>query len=208
MTVRYQGGYSLIEMIVAMALAIGSLAAVSSLVGFSIGVNGTLLNSARLNEELGNVYALIIADLRRTGYSGNTVAMVSDPDANLSPFRDSISVSEYPGETAQSCLVFSYDSNDNGMLDQASPNEHFGYRLLYGTVEIRRNSLDCTSNGWEDLTDSNVVRVTSLRFSINQTVQQGISSTSVTVFLSGELSANAKLSKIYHTVVVVRNYAS
>mgnify|MGYP000998711217 FL=1 len=116
--------------------------------------------------------------------------MVSDPDANLSPFIDSISVSEYPGETAQSCLVFSYDSNDNGMLDQASPNEHFGYRLLDGTVEIRRNSLDCTSNGWEDLTDSNVVRVTSLRFSINQTVQQGISSTSVTVFLSGELSAN------------------
>ena len=208
MNVRYQGGYSLIEIMIAMTLAVGSLAAVSSLVGYGVGVNGNLLNSARLNEELGNVYALIIADLRRTGFSGNTKAMVSQPDANPSPFNQSISISEYPGETAQSCVLFSYDSNDNGTLDLASPNENFGYRLLDGTVEIRRNSLDCTSNGWEDLTDSSVVKVTSLRFAVNQTVQQGITSTSVTVFLSGELSANDKLSKVYQTVVVVRNHES
>ncbi len=208
MNVRYQGGYTLIEIMIAMTLAVGSLAAVSSLVGYGVGVNGNLLSSARLNEELGNVYALIIADLRRTGYSGNTMAMVSQPDANPSPFNQSISISEYPGETAQSCVLFSYDSNDNGTLDQASPNEHFGYRLLDGTVEIRRNALDCTSNGWEDLTDGSVVNVTSLRFAINQTIQQGIASTSVTVFLSGELSANDKLSRTYETVVVVRNYES
>ncbi|HAU92419.1 MAG TPA: prepilin cleavage protein, partial [Alteromonas sp.] len=61
MNVRYQGGYSLIEIMIAMTLAVGSLAAVSSLVGYGVGVNGNLLNSARLNEELGNVYALIIA---------------------------------------------------------------------------------------------------------------------------------------------------
>ncbi len=203
---RYQNGYTLIEIMIAMTLAVGSLAAVSSLVGYGIGVNGNLLSSARLNEELGNVNSLIVADLRRTGYSGNTEAMVSQPDANPSPFNQSILISEYPGEAAQSCILFSYDSNDNGVLDLASPNENFGYRLLNGTVEIRRNALDCTSNGWEDLTDDSVVNVTLLRFGINQTTQHGISSTSVTVFLSGELSANDKLSRTYQTVVVVRNY--
>jgi len=205
---KRQSGYTLIEIMIAMVLAIGSLAAVSSLVGYGIGVNGNLINSARLNEELGNVYSLVLSDLRRTGYSGSTVAMVTDPEANPSPFNSSISVSEFPGEAANSCIVFAYDSNDNGVLDNAAPDENFGYRLRDGTVEIRRNGAACIDTGWEDLTDSDVIDVTALSFTINQVVDNGITTTSITVVLNGELASNDSFSREYRTVLVVRNYDS
>lgn len=205
---KRQSGYTLIEIMIAMTLAIGSLAAVSSLVGYGIGVNGNLLNSARLNEELGNVYSLVMSDLRRTGYSGSTVAMVTDPQANPSPFNSSITVSEFAGEVANSCILFSYDSNDNGVLDNAAPDENFGYRLRNGTVEIRRNAGTCVDAGWEDLTDSDVINVTLLTFTVNQTVDNGITTTAISVVLNGELVSNNSFSREYRSVLVVRNYDS
>lgn len=205
---KRQAGYTLIEIMIAMVLAIGSLTAVSSLVGYGIGVNGNLINSARLNEELGNVYALLVSDLRRAGYSGSTVAMVTDPDANPSPFNASITVGQFAGEVANSCILFSYDSNDNGVVDNVAPDENFGYRLRNGAVEIRRNSATCIDNGWEDLTDTDVVNVTSLTFTLNQAVDNGITTTSITLVLNGELVTNNNFSRQYRSVMVVRNYAS
>lgn len=205
---KRQAGYTLIEIMIAMVLAIGSLTAVSSLVGYGIGVNGNLINSARLNEELGNVYALLVSDLRRAGYSGSTVAMVTDPDANPSPFNGSIIVGQFAGEVANSCILFTYDSNDNGVVDNAAPDENFGYRLRNGAVEIRRNGATCIDNGWEDLTDTDVVNVTSLTFTLNQAVDNGITTTSVTLVLNGELVTNNNFSREYRSVMVVRNYDS
>ncbi|OFI32818.1 hypothetical protein BFC17_05045 [Alteromonas lipolytica] len=191
-----------------MVLAVGSLAAVSSLVGYGIGVNGNLINSARLNEELGNVYALLLSDLRRTGYSGATVPMVTDPDANPSPFNGSVVVSEFPGEQINSCILFSYDRNNNGGLDTLVPDERYGYRLRDGAVEIRRNGAACGDVGWEDLTDDDVIDVTALTFIVNQSVDNGITTTAISVRLNGELASNDSFSREYQTVVVVRNYDS
>lgn len=201
-------GYTLIEILIAMVLGVSSLTAVASLVGYGIGVNGNLINSARLNEELGNVYSLIVSDVRRAGYSGDTVAMVTDPTANPSPFNASITVSEYAGEVADSCILFAYDANDNGAFDDVAPDERYGYRLREGAVEIRRGGASCTEEGWEDLTDSELITVTNLTFTVNQITQNGISSTAITILVTGELVSNGNFTREYSTTLVVRNYDS
>lgn len=208
LNLKRQAGYTLIEILIAMVLGVGSLTAVSSLVGYGIGVNANLINSARLNEELGNVYSLIVSDVRRAGYTGSTVAMVTDPEANPSPFNNSIAVSEYAGETANSCITFAYDSNENGALDNAAPDENYGYRLRDGAIEIRRNGALCTAIGWEDLTDSDLITVTDLTFTLNQITQNGIISTAITIVVTGELVSNSNFTREYSTTLVVRNYDS
>ncbi|MDC8832737.1 prepilin-type N-terminal cleavage/methylation domain-containing protein [Alteromonas gilva] len=208
LTNRREQGYTLVEIMIAMVLAVGSLTAVASLVGYGIGVNANLLNSARLNEELGNAYALMASDLRRTGYTSSTVALVTDPANNPSPFNNTIVVGAFAGEPANSCILFAYDSNDNGVLDIAGPDERFGFRLREGAIEIRRNGALCTDIGWEDITDSDYIDVENLLFTLNQVTDNGITTSTVELTLLGVLVDNGNFSREYRSEIAVRNYDS
>ena len=142
-----QRGASLVELMIAMTLGLTSLAAVTSLVGYGIGMNAKLLANSRLNEEVNTIGQLLLRDIKRAGYTADTVALVSDPVASPSLFANSIAVSEFPGEVANSCLIFSYDRNSNGVIDTVGSNENFGYRLNNGAVEIRIGGAACTAGG-------------------------------------------------------------
>ena len=201
-----QRGASLVELMVAMALGITSLAAVTSLVGYGIGMNAKLLANSRLNEEVNAIGQLLIRDIKRAGYTADTIAMVSDPVASPSLFANSIAVSEYPGEDANSCLIFSYDRNSNGVIDTVGTNENFGYRLNNGAIEIRIGGAACTATGWQNLSDTSVVNITDLTFTVNQTTLNNVISTQVDIFLQGELTNNNGFSRQYSSSLLVRNY--
>lgn len=205
--IAQQRGISLIEVMIGLALGIGALTSVASLVGYGIGVNANLLSSSRVNEESSNVLSLIVRDIRRIGYSGDTVAMLSDPEANPSPFSNSLLVSSFPGEAANSCILFSYDANNNGTLESGVNGENFGYRLRDSQIEIRRGDQTCEEDDWLALTDPDTVMIEGLTFIIGQTLQGGIPTTSITVNLQAELTTNENVSRQFTTQVLVRNYA-
>ncbi|WP_026376980.1 hypothetical protein [Aestuariibacter salexigens] len=202
-----QTGATLVELMIAMALGISALAALASLVGYGMGINAKLLANSRLNEELGNVMSLMTRDIRRAGFNGNTLAMVSDPVANPSAFTGSMALGEFLGETANSCITYAYDNNSDGVLNAvAGNNENYGFRLRNQMVEMRVNGLACGDDGWEPLTDPNAVSVTGLTFALNQVVENGVTSTEVTVSLLGELTSDSDLTRRFDSSFVVRNY--
>lgn len=203
---NYTQGSSLIEMMIAMAIGLGSLLSLASLVGFGIGVNGKLLASSRLAEELNAVGSLMQRELMRTGFNGNTMAMVADPATSPSPFANSITVSEFPGEAANSCILYAYDGNNNGALDVVGTNENYGFRLRDNTLEMRVGGAACDAVGWQDISDLDVVRVTTLVFTLNQTTVNNVTSTMIDINLTGELSDNAAFSRQYNYNLMVRNY--
>ncbi|MGS2720301.1 prepilin cleavage protein [Paraglaciecola aestuariivivens] len=203
---RYQSGASLIELMIAMALGIAALSAIASLVGYGIGVNGKLLSNSRLNEEINSIGALITRDIKRAGFNADTINMVSSPADFPSAFRNSVVVSEHPDEDEDSCLLYAYDQNANGVLDTVANNENFGFRLRNGTVEIRTNGATCASETWQALTDPKIVTITELSFDTELVTFNNIVSTQITLELEGELVANDNLSRLFTSRFLVRNY--
>jgi prepilin peptidase dependent protein B len=201
-----QAGASLIELMIAMALGLAALSAIASLVGFGIGVNGKLLSNSRLNEEINSIGALITRDLKRAGFSADTINMVTNPVDFPSAFRNSISVSEHPDEDEDSCMLYAYDQNANGVLDTVGSNENFGFRLRNGTVQIRTNGATCASDSWQELTDPDIVNITELDFDIDLVTFNNVVSTQITVTIEGELVVNDALSRQFNSRFLVRNY--
>ena len=201
-----QRGASLIELMIAMALGLGSLSVIATVIGYGIGANGKLLANSRLSEEINAVGSLITRDIKRAGYSADTIALVTDPTASPSAFANSVVVSRHPDEIADSCIVFAYDRNSNGLLDTVGGNENFGFRLRSGAVEIRKAGAACADGGWENLTDVDMVTITELSFSLTQTTFNTVVSTQVNVSIVGELAANDNFSRQYSTGFLVRNY--
>lgn len=202
----HQQGLSLIEMMLAITLGLGALLSLASVVGYGVGVNGKLLASNRLAEELNAVASLMYRDVIRAGYNGDTVDMVTDPAASPSVFANSITVSEFPGEAANSCILYAYDRNDNGVLDVVGSNENYGFRLRDDALEMRVGGAACDAGGWQDLSDLTVVRVTALVFTLNQSTVNNVTSTMVDINLTGELSDNGDFSRVNNYNLMVRNY--
>lgn len=203
---RQQRGASLVELMIAMALGIGALSAIASVIGYGIGTNGKMLANSRLHEEINAVASLMTRDIKRAGYNADTVDMVTDPTAAPSAFANSVIVSRHPGEEPDSCITFAYDINGNGVLDTVGSNENFGYRLHDGAVEIRMGGANCDQGGWQNLTDSETVTITDLNFNLIQTTYNSVVTTQVEMFLAGELVSNNAFSRQYSIRFLVRNY--
>ncbi|MFT6895686.1 MAG: prepilin peptidase dependent protein B [Paraglaciecola sp.] len=203
---RQQAGSSLVEMMIAMVLGLSSLSALCSFVGYGVGMNARLLTSSRLNEEVKVISALMSTDIARAGFDGLTSQRVSDPGESVRPFVDSVALSAYPGESPNSCITFAYDRNHNGLLDTLNGNENYGYRLHDHAIEMRVDGATCDSGGWHDLTDSQVVRITSLQFTLHKQQAGMVTQSRVDLLLVGSLVKDSDISRQVNIRFAVNNY--
>ena len=148
-------GFSLVELMVSIAIGLFLIAVTLTLFGSSIKSSRDVLASARLNQELNAVMQVMVDDIRRAGYSDGDQAVYSNgATADLSI-------------PAANCIVYSYDRDDSGAIED---DEKHGFRLSGGAVDYLVSSTNAplgtcgTGNGnsWQPLTDDDVVEVTSL----------------------------------------------
>lgn len=198
-----QQGLSLIELMITMALGLLMMAALTSIFANTIGVNSRSLQLSQLQEESTAVLELMVSDLRRAGYRANAHLIVVDPATANSDFDDSIVVSNHPDEALLSCVLFSYDANQNGSFDGS--NELFGYRLLDGQVQRRQDAVDCASTGWQSLTSADMVAVESLSFSLTERTSGAMLEQTITVAITTANPADNTLQRQLATDVVIRN---
>ncbi|KXI27188.1 prepilin peptidase dependent protein B [Paraglaciecola hydrolytica] len=201
-----QLGTTLVELMISMAIGFASLTAMASLVGHGIGLNTQLLAKSRLDEELNGIVELLINDIKRAGFDGNTSSIVSDPNTLVSPFAGSVVIANHPAESANSCLLFAYDRNKNGLLDTVNTNENYGYRLKDKAIEIRLDGLGCSINGWHDLSDPQVVKVTKLEFKLHNQQSGSVKAKRIELIVEAELKSNSAISKRVHTSFMIKNY--
>jgi type II secretory pathway component PulJ len=144
----------------------------------------------RLNQELRALMEVMSREIRRAGYWKAPAG--ADPADN--PFQadrtvvTDIQISAATGEPSASCITFTYDANDNGLVgvcSQCAPSgvfsgapydrtnvEMFGFRLRDGAVQMRRqlgsageSTFGCNSGRWEALT-SGEVQITQVVFAM------------------------------------------
>ena len=202
-----QKGFTLIELLIGMALGMVAIAALLSFVGFGIGGNGKTISKSKLAEETELMLDFMSSEIKRAGYTGSTIAMIQDPINNPSAFSGSISVSEHPEESPDSCITFSYDYNNNGAVDTVGINENFGFRHRSQQIQIRQKASTCTSDvDWENISNPLEIVVQTLSFTSVPVTIDGVTRTQVTIDIVTRSNMANKMSNSVSRNLLVRNY--
>lgn len=148
-----QQGVSLVELMVGMVIGLlVIIAALSMYASTSRGARDTL-GSAKLNMEIRGAMDVMIEDIRRAGFGGNTFMNVGSTDLAV--------------YDSGACIVYSYNA-DNSLDAEGNPNltdgDYAGFSVQNNTVFIRNggdgDASDCATDvEWEPITDPNNVQI-------------------------------------------------
>lgn len=175
---RRQVGVSLIELMIGMVIGLIIVGAAGTVYVNAVRSGSDTLRSAKLNIELRGAMDMMVAELRRAGYSSVSATVSTNPFM-LTNTNVSLPTSD--------CILFAYDSNGNGTTDTA---DFFGFKKnntaismrLGGTAPSTLVASGCAvgSDSWENITDPKTVVVDTLTFSLTYqcvNAQTNVSST-------------------------------
>lgn len=214
---RRQGGFTLIEAMIALALSLVVSSAMVMLMANSLGTTTRVVQMTRLSDELRNTMSMLTRDVRRANYSANAAFCYANSDCGIdgsaSQFAD-ITVSN------NSCLIFGLDRDFDG---DAADDSAGGFRRVVtggvGRVEmwVGGSAPDCaaTNANWVAITDPDFVNITTFNvgnsgsFSDDIPGEAGATITNFTrqidVQIAGALIRDATITREIHDEIRVRN---
>jgi prepilin peptidase dependent protein B len=163
---KKQTGYTLIELMIALVLGLIVVGAAVSIYIATIRSSSDIIKSARLSHDLDSALAIMVNDIRRAGYWGG--AMVGS-DSRNNPFTQPATDLHSP---SADCVLYTYDANDDGIVDPTNGHEYYGFKLNGTNIQMRlsgssTNNCDLNTDDWETLNVSEgneQIEVTSLTF--------------------------------------------
>jgi prepilin-type N-terminal cleavage/methylation domain-containing protein len=165
---RNQAGYTLIELMIGMVVGLIVLSGALFIYLQIFTISQTTLASTKLNRELGILLDTMSGDIRRHGYFASNTG---------SPYQESslarLSVSG-------SCIAYGYDSNANGTDDD--PRRAFKLDINEPVIlyAASASASSCEASEWKQVTDSNVMEVSSLAFKSFVETQSSATATAYT----------------------------
>jgi len=173
-----QHGITLIELMIAGVISLITLSAVITVYSATANHSSQQLRQAHLHQQLRGVMHLIGSDLKRAGYWSFSPSLLP-PSGN--PFQsptNQVRIQSYTGENPDSCILFSYDLNQDGLVGvgdcddsgcESETNdenvEQLGYRLHDARIQSRfgGTEFNCESGYWQTVNDPDI-EITQLRF--------------------------------------------
>jgi prepilin peptidase dependent protein B len=153
-------GFSLVELLVGLAVGLFVVAAVATLFAAQLREQRALWLEARLMQDLGGAADLIARDLRRAGYWGDAAAGVWTPGA--APRTNPYAAAPLAAASDAVAYAYSRDDAENHAVDD---DERFGWRLRDGAVELLLGG-----GHWQALTDASLLTVTD--FTLTPSVEE------------------------------------
>lgn len=153
-TGRRQGGFSLVELMVAMAAGLIIIGAAVTFTVSTMRSYSENILSARLTQELRAGMNLVVRELRRAGHDSTSVTRVLTT-TSASTFGD-IAVDA-------GCVTYEYDRNIGASGPDATEMRGFRLNAATGALQLNASSdaIDCeVDDEWEDITDPDVVQIT------------------------------------------------
>jgi len=152
-------GFSLVE------LSIGMLMSLSLVVFATAGATKLrealthLQQQIVVNNELRLLTQTVGLQLRRSGYIAISMDKLLRDLGTLS-FPPSPTIGHHPDEPENSCVLFAYDKNSDGIISAHAPAEKLGFRLRSHALEYRVAERTCEQGGWHDMSDTEAIVVT------------------------------------------------
>lgn len=144
-------GFSLIELMVALAAGLVVIGALLAFVVSTVRAYTDNIRLTRLTEDLRAGMNVVVRDVRRTGYDAESVtkALTSEDASRYL----AMAASESPG-----CVTYTYDGENDA-------TESRGFRLDAATgalqMKVAAATVDCSSpEGWENISDPAVIEIT------------------------------------------------
>lgn len=211
MSINKQGGFSLIELMIALLLGLIVTGIAISMYVSTLGITRQTVTSVRLSQELRTVMDMMVRDIRRSGYWAGT-SITGNPYDDAVSGGLPVNVFNYISASAANCVVLAYDYDSTG----SSNIEHLiGYRedttdnaveVLWKTSGISSGA-DCTVSGWQNITDENTTTITGLTFEPLPSAASfaTASARSIRITLRGQSVSDSRLVKELIEEVRVRN---
>jgi len=246
-------GISLLELMVGIAISLMLLAGTTTALLRVLAAGNDALQSVRLTQHLRTTLDRMAKDLQRAGYvdgrqlwssealSAGTSEMADDAHTYLGTIMPGLArfatvalfsmPAQTPCDTDCSCILFSYDLNEDGeqgvaVIAAEGQNtlnrELFGYRLGNDEVQMRwaggGGVNSCGDGQWLAVSERDVVEITALNFTLSLSephgcegaggVEAGICPVQrqVSVRLAGRLAADPSLTMTLGTSVTLVNH--
>jgi len=206
-------GFSIIELMVGIALALLIAAAAAFLLASSVGENRRLLLEAQVTQDLRSAADLVTHQTRRAGHwSGASTLGLWSASASAVP-NPYAAITPDAGASDMLALRYSQDANENNAVDG---NEQVAFRLRNGALEAQLGE-----HTWQALTDASTLVVT--RFHIQPTVRSStlesacacvdseactaplVQVRSVEIEISGQAANDASVLRTVRSTVRLRN---
>jgi len=212
---KKSAGFTLIELMI--ALVINTLLISGLVAVFVANLNhyNKVISTNRLNQQLEATLELIANDIRRAGYWANAKNDVGTHQNNNPFMASGVDVTV---NGSNNCILFAYDHDNNGALPAISSSyddERYGYRLSGEAIQARPpgSAYDCNvaATAWENVIDTNLVRITGLTFTLTQQTvttgpgTKGLTMRSVDVSITGQLTDDATITNTLTQHIRIRN---
>jgi prepilin peptidase dependent protein B len=145
-------GLSLVELMVGLAVGLVVIALAIAAMARQAGASRSLLLDAQLTQELRAATDLLVRHVRRAGHWSEAAQGVWRPDRPAPAVSPHTLLSEAPDR-----LRFSYSSPAADTDVPLAANDHFGFRLRDGILDI-----ELGEGRWQPLTDPALLRITRL----------------------------------------------
>ncbi len=160
MSLVRQRGFTLTELLVAMAIGLFVMAVLLGFLGRLLATETNMLRALSFQQELSAVMAKMVADLRRSGYT----PLAKRADVALK-FIDIV-------QPREDCLLYRY-AHRQGHQARPLAADYAGFRLHHGRIQQRTSIKGCPSDDchdcrrgrWSSLTDGQSWQVSKLVFS-------------------------------------------
>lgn len=204
-----QRGVSIVELLVGVALGLVLTTWAITLFVNSLGTNRKMAAETRVNQGLAAAANLIAREVRRAGYWGDAVA--GTVTSNIGSTTTANPYKVVTADVPNSTITYNYAEDTNDALDN---NEQFGFQLVGNVIKMQ------TASGTTyDVTDPNVLRVTSMTITPSETsisISGACSTTCTTncpaikvrtynIELQGQYAKDSAVTRTLHTNVRVRN---
>lgn len=212
--IKQQRGYSLIEMMVALVLSSVVMGGMLTIFFNSLKHSSSANDIGKLDQQLHSVMHLISSDVRRAGYWANAHT------SNSNPFMVTGST-DITVNAGNNCVLLTYDADGDGSLPSiasGSDDERYGYRLINNIIQYRPWGADfnCSAadSAWQNLTDSNVIKITQFNVSKSENVidldgagsgTAALRMRKLTITITGELNNDSSVSKTITRTVKIYN---
>jgi len=165
---RRQRGFSLIEVMVGIAVGLFIISGTLILFTGNLAENRRLVAQTRVEQDLRSIADLMTRDIRRAGYWGNAIKGTTAIGATATTASNPYAATTVTPSSSSAALQY-YFSRDAVEDDALDPNEYFGYQLSSGQIQMQTASGVAPSA----LNDSNFTVITS--FSITDSSPSALS---------------------------------